>query len=153
MPFCRFRNQPCHAHPRHKNINDLNLKKMKRKENKGGRPTVITEERQAKIIELMSDGVSQKKAVSIVGISERAFIRFKKKNSQFIQRLEESMIKTDRLAYRSIRMGMFRGDWRAGAWWLERTNEKFREKREEERELPNLVQNVFDLKKLCGERE
>ena len=126
---------------------------MKKKNSRGGRPTVITTERQEKIIELLSDGLSQRKAVLIVGVSERAFIRFKKKNSQFSQRLEEALARTDRLAYRSIKVGMAKGDWRAGAWWLERTNKRFREKQDLNVELPNLVQNVFDPKRLCGKKD
>ncbi len=111
---------------------------------KNGRPLAITKEKEDILISLLSDGMSQAKACRYVGISEDTLIRHKQKFCGFCERLETSMIETHKLAHKSVKVGMLK-DWKAGAWWLERTEpERFREKKEIEfNEKPSLVQDMF----------
>ena len=54
-------------------------------------------------------------------------------------------METDRLAHKSIKVGMLK-DWRAGAWWLERRHpDEFRERKWVEIEKPSLIQDMFPL--------
>jgi hypothetical protein len=89
--------------------------------------------------------MSQAKACQYVGISEDTLINHKKRFCGFIELLETAMLETHKLAHKSVKVGMTR-DWKAGAWWLERTEpERFREKKEIEiNEKPSLVQDMFD---------
>lgn len=107
-------------------------KKTEKKKNKnpGGRPHVVTAKKEETLIQLMSDGMSQVKAASYVGIDEKTIINHKKRHPKFVERLEKAKEETTRLAHKSIKVGMLK-DWRAGAWWLERTEpERFKEKKE-----------------------
>lgn len=120
-------------------------KVVKTKEpNKNGRPLAITKEKEDVLINLLADGMSQSKACKYVGISEDTLIRHKQKFCGFCERLETSMLETHKLAHKSVKVGMTK-DWKAGAWWLERTEpERFREKKEIEfSEKPSLVQDMF----------
>ena len=114
------------------------------KASKNGRPFAITKEKETILINLLSDGMSQSKACDYVGISEDTIIRHKKRFCGFCERLETAKLETHKLAHKSIKVGMLK-DWRAGAWWLERTEpERFREKKEVEVYKPSLVMDMFD---------
>lgn len=104
--------------------------KTKKIKNKMGRSYAITKEKEEILIRLISDGVSQNEACRYVGISKQTIIRHKKRFPSFVEKLERAKLETTKFAHKSIKLGMTR-DWRAGAWWLERTNPKrFREKKE-----------------------
>lgn len=117
---------------------------MKKATNKNGRPLAITKEKEAILINMLSDGMSQSKACAYVGISEDTIIRHKKKFCGFCERLETAKLETHKLAHKSIKVGMLK-DWRAGAWWLERMEpERFKEKKEIEILKPSLIVDMFD---------
>ena len=106
------------------------MKNQKKKTtNKNGRPLAITKEKEEILINMLSDGMTQAKACRYVGISEDTLIRHRKKFCGFCERLERAKLETTKLAHKSIKVGMLK-DWRAGAWWLERTEpERFQEKK------------------------
>lgn len=117
--------------------------KKKKATKKRGRPYVMTKEKEEKVIELLADGMSQTKVCSYVGISEDTIIRHKAKFSEFCKRIEKAKEETTRLAHKSLKVGMLK-DWKAGAWWLERTEpERFKEKKEVEVTKPSLVEDMF----------
>ena len=118
--------------------------KPKKPKNKGGRPKINWKVVEPAIIELLADGMRQAKACAYVGISEQTLIEYKKKFSEYSERLEKAMVETHKLAHKSVKVGMLK-DWKAGAWWLERTEpERFREKKEIEVTKPSLIVDVFD---------
>ncbi len=115
-----------------------------RNKKKLGRPPVITEKKEEELIALIADGETQNRACRVVGVSKAAMIEHKKKYPDFKNRLEKAKHKTDHLALRSIKVGMTK-DWKAGAWWLERTQPKrFRETKEVEVNKPNLLVDFFE---------
>lgn len=117
--------------------------KKKKTPKKNGRPYAITKEKAEKIIELLADGMSQAKVASYVGVCEDTIIEHKKKFSEFAERIEKAKEETTRLAHKSVKVGMLK-DWKAGAWWLERTEpERFREKKEIEVTKPSLIEGMF----------
>lgn len=118
---------------------------VKKKSTKSGRPFAITKEKEEILVALLSDGMSQTKACKYVGVSEETIIQHKKRFPEFPERIEKAMLETHKLAHKSIKVGMTK-DWKAGAWWLERTEpERFREKKEIEfSEKPSLVQDMFE---------
>ena len=106
---------------------------------KFGRPLAITKEMEEIIINLLSDGVSQKKVARYIGVNEKTIMTHKMNFPDFLERLEKAKLETTRLAYKSLKIGMTK-DWRAAAWWLERTEPaRFIEKKELEiREMSSL---------------
>lgn len=127
-----------------KKLNKKVAKKEKARATKLGRPFAITKEKERILIELLADGMTQTKACLYVGISEDTIIEHKKRFPEFSERIEKAFLETHKLAHKSVKVGMLR-DWKAGAWWLERTEpERFREKKEIEiNEKPSLVQDMF----------
>jgi len=128
--------------------NNTPVKKVKNNgRNKGGktgRPYAITKEKEEQIIALLSDGMSQSKVCRYVGISEETMIQYKKKFPEFVERIEKAKEETTKLAHKSIKVGMVK-DWKAGAWWLERTEpERFKEKKEVEvKDQPILIDDIM----------
>jgi uncharacterized protein YoaH (UPF0181 family) len=122
---------------------------------KVGRPWAITKQIEEELIKLMSDGMSQNEACKYVGISKMAIIEYKKRFPEFADRIQKAKLATTKFAYKSVKAGMIK-DWKAGAWWLERTvPERFREKKELEiSEKPILIDDVFNgtKKKTVAER-
>lgn len=115
------------------------------KKNKNGRPFAINEEMEEEISRLLSDGMSQAKVARTMGINEKTIIEHRRRFPEFSERIEKAKLETDKLAHKSIRVGMLT-DWRAAAWWLERTEpERFREKKAIEIEKPSLIQDMFPL--------
>ena len=115
------------------------------KGNKNGRPFAISKEMESEIIQMLSDGMSQKKTAVAIGVTEETLIQHKKRFPEFSERIEKAKRETDRLAHKSVKVGMLK-DWRAGAWWLERRHpDEFKEKKEIEIEKPSLVQDMFPL--------
>ena len=117
--------------------------------NRKGKPYKFTREVQDKFIELVTDGMKQSKACKALGVEEQTVILHKKNNLEFLERFKEANIKTDKLAHKSVKAGMVK-DWRAGAWWLERTNPDFKEKSEL---TVNLVQDAFKPDELAKRDE
>lgn len=125
------------------------MKKQKKtgqiKKNKNGRPFAINEEMEKEISHLLSDGMSQAKVALAMGINEKTIIEHKRRFPEFSERIERAKMETDRLAHKSIKVGMLK-DWRAGAWWLERRSpEEFGERKMIEIEKPSLIQDMFPL--------
>lgn len=113
------------------------------KKNTGGRPFAINQKKEEVIIRMLSDGMSQKKVARYVGVNEKTIIAHKKRFPEFMERLESSMIETTKLAHKSLKVGMLK-DWRAAAWWLERTEpERFGPKRDIKIEKPSLIMDMF----------
>lgn len=112
---------------------------------KNGRPLAITKEKEEILIQLLSEGMSQAKAATYIGVSETTVIEHKKRFPEFLKRLETSMLETHKLAHKSVKVGMLK-DWRAGAWWLERTEpERFKEKKEIElHDQPILIDDIME---------
>lgn len=115
-----------------------------KKKRTSGRPKTNWKEVEPKIIELMADGMSQARACKYVGIGEQTLLDYKKTNSGFSGRLEKAMQETHKLAHKSVKVGMLK-DWKAGAWWLERTEpERFKEKKEVEvKDQPILIDDIM----------
>lgn len=112
---------------------------------KNGRPFAINEEMEKEISHLLSDGMSQAKVARAMGINEKTIIEHRRRFPEFSERIEKAKMETDRLAHKSIKVGMIK-DWRAGAWWLERRHpDEFRERKWIEIEKPSLVQDMFPL--------
>ena len=111
---------------------------------KVGRPLAITPEKEELIIQMLSDGMSQKKAARYVGVNEKTLIEHKRRFPEFLERLDKAMLETHKLAHKSVKVGMMK-DWKAGAWWLERTEpERFREKKEIDiKEQPILIDDIM----------
>lgn len=126
--------------------NKKTTKTIKAKGNLGGRPKINWKLVEPELIALLADGMSQAKACSYVGISEQTLIEYKKKNLGYSERLEKAFLETHKLAHKSVKVGMLK-DWKAGAWWLERTEpERFQEKKTlEVSEKPSLIQNMFPI--------
>lgn len=114
------------------------------KKRKTGRPYAITKEKEEMLINMMADGMTQARACLYVGICEQTIIRHKERFSEFSERLERARLETTRLAHKSIRVGMLK-DWKAGAWWLERTEpERFGLKKEIEiKNQPILIDDIM----------
>jgi len=115
-----------------------------RSNKKRGRPYAITKVKEDRLIELISDGISQAKACKAIGISQETACKHKKRFPEFTERLEASLMRTDLLAHRSLKAGMIR-DWRAGAWWLERRYpEEFKERKDfSSDDKPILIADIF----------
>lgn len=111
---------------------------------KNGRPFAITKEKEEVLINLLTDGMSQAKACKYVGVCEDTLIQHKKRFPEFVERLEKAMLETHKLAHKSVKVGMMK-DWKAGAWWLERTEpERFKEKKEVEvKDQPILIDDIM----------
>lgn len=111
---------------------------------KAGRPYAVTKEKEEIFINLLTDGMTQAKACKYIGVSEETIIQHKKRFPEFPERLEKAMLETHKLAHKSIKVGMMK-DWKAGAWWLERTEpERFKEKKEiEVKEQPILIDDIM----------
>lgn len=113
--------------------------------NPHGRPRIDWKRVEPEIIALLADGMSQAKACKYVGVSEETLIKHKKDNSEYSERLEKAMLETHKLAHKSLKVGMLK-DWKAGAWWLERTEpERFKEKKEIDlKEQPILIDDIME---------
>lgn len=111
---------------------------------KTGRPYAVTKEKEEIFINLLTDGMSQAKACKYIGVTEETIIQHKKRFPEFTERLEKSMLETHKLAHKSVKVGMMK-DWKAGAWWLERTEpERFKEKKEVEvKDQPILIDDIM----------
>jgi hypothetical protein len=125
------------------------MKKQKKtrqiQQNKNGRPFAINEDMEKEISRLLSDGMSQAKVALAMGINEKTIIGHRRRFPEFSERIERAKMETDRLAHKSIKVGMLK-DWRAGAWWLERRHpDEFRERKWVEIEKPSLIQDMFPL--------
>lgn len=111
---------------------------------KSGRPFAITKEKEEILIQMMTDGMTQAKACRYVGVTEETIIQHKHRFPEFTERLEKAMLETHKLAHKSVKIGMVK-DWKAGAWWLERTEpERFKEKKEVElKDQPILIDDIM----------
>ena len=127
-------------------MKDQNKKKNYKKIRgiKNGRPFAITKEKEEILINMLSDGMSQAKTAQYIGVNEKTIMEHRKRFSEFMERIERAKLETHKLAHKSIRVGMLR-DWRAGAWWLERTEpERFKEKKEIEfHDQPILIDDIM----------
>jgi hypothetical protein len=121
-------------------------KKVIKKKKIGGYNKTNWAKVEPELIMLIADGMSQAKACEHVGIHPDTLIEHKKVCPEYSERLERAKGETSKLAHKSIKVGMLK-DWKAGAWWLERTEpERFREQKQVDvKELPNLVlDDIFD---------
>lgn len=79
------------------------------------------------------------------GVSKPAYYSYLERNPKKTSLHKEALYKKEQRAYTSMDLGMVK-DWKAAAWWLERTKpERFREKKEiEVVEKPKMVINGFE---------
>lgn len=79
----------------------------------------ITPEMEREIIDMTSSGMTQKSIAAYFGMNRKTIIRFTKKHKDFRDKMAKAKYSTDKLAFKSIRVGMVR-DWKAGAWWVKK---------------------------------
>jgi len=120
-------------------------KPAKKKSVKGGhKPYAVTHEIFEKIAKHVSLGFSIHDACDREGVSHEAYYQYMKRNPKKTEVHRSALYRKEELAYKSMDVGMVK-DWKAAAWWLERTKpERFREKKEIEVTKPSLVMDMFD---------
>lgn len=101
-------------------------------DSKGGRPSLFTEEREAKIIDAIRRGLTYKGAAAYAGISYSTFHRWKTDGKsdfnlgvesvlcEFWKALQEANGEAQLRFVSNIGDSAGKGDWRAAAWMLER---------------------------------
>lgn len=110
-----------------------------------GRKTKLNEDTVRILTESISLGLSYKESCTKAGISFETFNEWRKNIPEFSDLIRQSELKPKELALKSVKVGQIK-DWRAGAWWLERRYPKeYKERKQVDVDLPNLVQNVFPI--------
>ena len=93
-----------------------------------GRPTKLTEEVQAAIVESIKRGCTFKAAALAAGIAEGTFFKWMKRGEQakkgrffeFRQAIKKAEAEAVSFAVSCIFQQVKKGNWQAAAWWLER---------------------------------
>ena len=119
-------------------------KSAKKKSVKGGhKPYSVTHEKFEVIVKHISMGFDIKDACEREGVSHEAYYQYMKRNPKKTDLHRSALYRKEELAYKSMDVGMVK-DWKAAAWWLERTKpERFREKKEIELTKPSLIEGMF----------
>jgi hypothetical protein len=85
----------------------------------GGRPSVMTEQRETLICDVLREGGTRRNACKCAGISEDTFTRHLKRSEAFALMVVQAEGEAERHAIGVIRAAM-PTTWQASAWWLER---------------------------------
>src|SRR5215218_9410207 len=84
------------------------------------RPTKYTPEREKRIIDALSGGVSRKAAAEYAGIDQDTLTSWMKRYSDFSAAVIRAESSCEVSAIVSLRQAWMGGDWRAGLEWLKR---------------------------------
>jgi hypothetical protein len=85
-----------------------------------GRPRILCEQKQGEICKLLAAGATLEDTASYVGCSVNTIRREAQRNPQFREKLEKSRSERDLWPVRTVHDAATH-DWRAAAWFLERT--------------------------------
>jgi len=114
------------------------------KKNKGGRPTVITEDALQKLEHAIEKAMPVAKACQYAGIAESTYYEHLKKDEGFRRKMDEAKHRFSLLARNAIEEAVRKGDANIAIKWLERREkDEFSTRREEQREQTltiNLIQ-------------
>lgn len=83
------------------------------------KPYKLTPEREQIILEALENGMTQRDASMLAGISEDTLCLWKRTNSEFSERMGQSVIKYKRKLMDTITKASEK-DWKACAWLLDR---------------------------------
>ena len=96
----------------------------KQEKNKGGRPTVMTDEVVAKLEYGFMRGLNDTEACCYAGISRQAFYDYIQRNPEFADRKEELKSHPSTKAKLNITEAIESGNEELSRWWLERKNKQ-----------------------------
>lgn len=94
----------------------------KQEKNKGGRPTVMTDEVVSKLEYGFMRGMNDTEACVYAGISRQTLYEYIQKNPEFADRKEDLKKKPSTQAKLNITEAIEAGDTDLAKWWLERRN-------------------------------
>ena len=115
-----------------------------------GRPTKLTSEVVDAVTKAIADGVPQRTAAALAGVSESTLQNWLKAGRerttvafvQFLERVKKARAEAVAVAIANINRAS-RRDWRAAAWWLERMHpDQYGSDRRRVRELVKLVESL-----------
>ena len=115
-----------------------------------GRPSKLTPEVTNAIARVIADGVPQRTAAALAGVSESALQNWLKAGRdgvaveyvQFLERVKKARAEAVAVAIANINRAS-RRDWRAAAWWLARMHpDEYGSDRRRVRELAKLVESL-----------
>ena len=92
----------------------------KRCENRGGRPTKKTPDREPLILKAIAKGVPYKAACQCADLSLFTFNEWRKNDSAFAEKVRRADLEAIGRNVDLIQHAAEKGDWRAAAWLLER---------------------------------
>ncbi|HEV8176914.1 MAG TPA: hypothetical protein VGP44_04430 [Gemmatimonadales bacterium] len=121
---------------------------------KAGRPTKRTPAVEKRLVELIREGLTQKDASAIVGISEDSFIRWKQDFADFAARIKKAEAEFILDNVRIVQKAASANTWQASAWILERRRTEAWGRKEtvvvppEPENLPD----QFDLNRLSNDK-
>ena len=119
---------------------------MAKEENKGGRPTVMTEAIVGKLEYGFMKGLNVTECCHYADISRTAFYDYLDKNPEFANRIEELRSYTSAKAKLNITEAIEEGDRDLSKWWLERRNrDEFSTKQEIAADVQNDVTISIEL--------
>ena len=95
-------------------------KTTRKKPNKGGRPTVMTESVLQKLEAAFSIGSTDREAVAHAGIAQNSYYNYCKENPEFLQRVNDLKEKLPLKAKSELAKFINNGDKQAVLWYLER---------------------------------
>lgn len=84
------------------------------------RPSKFNADREKRILEALSAGVSRKTAAEYAGIDQDTLIRWMQRYASFADAVIEAETKVEVSAVVSVRQAWMSGDWRAAIEWLKR---------------------------------
>ena len=116
------------------------------KKNKGGRPTVMTEERVKKLELGFLKGLNDTECCNYVGISRQTLYDYCAKHPEFADRKEELKTHPSTTAKLNVVEAIENGDVELSKWWLERRNKaEFSTRQEIEADVKNDVTINIEL--------
>ena len=113
-------------------------------ENKGGRPTVMTDEIVGKLEYGFMKGLNVTECCHYADISRTAFYDYLEKNPEFTDRIEELKSSPSTRAKLNVVEAIENGDTDISRWWLERRNkEEFSAKQEVEAKVNMKLEDLL----------
>ena len=115
-------------------------------ENKGGRPTVMTEEIVSKLEYGFMKGLNVTECCHYADISRQTYYEYLEKNPGYSDRIEELRSKPSARAKLNITEAIENGDTDLSKWWLERKNkDEFSTKQEVAADVKEKVTITIEL--------
>ena len=115
-------------------------------ENKGGRPTVMTDEIVGKLEYGFMKGLNVTECCHYADISRTAFYDYLEKNPEFTDRIEELKSSPSTKAKLNVVEAIENGDTDLSKWWLERKNkDEFSTKQEVSADVKGDIEISIEL--------